>query len=382
MSDTNQPLALAAALSSTGDLIAAELREDFEKYDFAIPFILREADENAEHLPIDIAALPPFSAMSRAKLAELLGKGDTFTSQGLQSSTLFGDYRVDGVAMNVRGYNELLSQLTRRLSQTLNYPLPKGNKIARNLDRPYLQINIAVLAMALDDYIRERLFNEPFEPFEDEGWRLLLLDPVLDHIVKTFGLALVRTEEHTISGSTEVRHRRLSEVTKLMVRESASLEVTKCIYTRLPYPTRSGGLERAFIEWAQLDAGVEAFCKISENRHDFVRLRYVKNDGLPAFYIPDFLVRTVEGIYLVETKAQEQVSHPNVQRKLRAATTWCERINTLDAELRGERTWHYALIGESLFHDWREKGARLGDLLTFSRARAAPTAQSQGDLAL
>ncbi len=368
--------------SSIGDLIAAELRDDYEKYDFAIPFILREADENIEHLPIDIAALPPFAAMSRAKLAELLGKGDTFTSQDLQSSTLFGDYRVDGVAMNVSGYNELLSRLTRRVSQALSQPLPTGNRIADHLATPYLQMNTVALATALDDYIRERLFGETFEPFEDEGWRLLLLQPVLDHIVKIFGLALVRAEEHTVSGSTEVRHRRLSEATKLMVRESASVEVSKCIYTRLPYPTRSGGLERAFIEWAQADASVEAFCKISENRHDFARLRYIKDDGLPAFYIPDFLVRTAEAIYLVETKAQQQVTHPNVQRKLKAAVTWCERIDALPPELRGERAWHYALVGESLFHDWRQKGARMSELLSFSRARAAPTTHAQGSLAL
>jgi type III restriction enzyme len=368
--------------NSIGDLIASELRDGYEQYDFAIPFILREADESVEHLPIDFAALPPFTLMSRVKLAELLGKGDTFTSQDLQSSTLFGDYRVDGAAMNVGGYNELLSRLTRRVSQALNHPLPKGNRIARNLDHPYLQMNTAALATALDDYIRERLFGETFEPFEDEGWRLLLLQPVIDHIVKIFGLALVRAEEYTTTGGTEVRHRRLSEVMKLMVRESASLEVTKCIYERLPYPTRSGGLERAFIEWAQSDAGVEAFCKISENRHDFVRLRYVKDDGLAALYIPDFLVRTADAIYLVETKAQEQVSHPNVQRKLKAATTWCERINALEPGLRGGREWHYALVGESLFHDWQQKGARLGELLAFSRARAIPTAQSQGDLAL
>ncbi|ODV24779.1 MAG: restriction endonuclease subunit R [Rhodanobacter sp. SCN 68-63] len=367
--------------SSTGDLVAAELREDYEQYDFAIPFILREAEENVEHMPIDVAALSPFREMSRAKLAELLGKGDTFTSQDLQSSTLFGDYRVDGVAMNVSGYNEWLSRLTRRVSQALNHPLPKGNKVSPHLDRPYLQMNTAALATALDDYIRERLFDERFEPFENEGWRLLLLQPVLDHIVKIFGLALVRAEEHTVSGNIEVRHRRLSEVARLMVRESASLEVSKCIYTRLPYPTRSGGLERAFIEWAQLDAGVEAFCKISENRHDFVRLRYIKEDGLPAFYIPDFLVRTADAIYLVETKAQQQVSHPNVQRKLKAATTWCERINALEPGLRGERQWHYALVGEALFHDWRQQGARLAELLAFSVARPA-TGGKQGRLDL
>lgn len=367
---------------STGDLLAVELREGYEQYDFAIPFILREADESLEHLPIEIAELPSFNVMSRSQLAGLLGKGDTFTSQDLQSSTLFGDYRVDGAVMNVSGYNELLSRLTRRIGQALSQPLPKGNRIAEHLATPYLQVNTVGLATALDDYVRERLFGEPFEPFDDEGWRLLLLQPVIDHIVKVFGLALVRAEEHTMIGETEVRHRRLSEVNRLMVRESASMEIDKCIYTRLAWPSRSGGLERSFIEWAQADASIEAFCKLSENRHDFVRMRYVKDDGLPAFYFPDFLVRTATDTYMVETKAQQQTTHPNVQRKLRAAATWCERINGLAPYDRDGRIWHYALIGESLFHDWKRNGARLAELLEFSRVRPAPRLDAQQALTL
>ena len=368
--------------SSTGDLLAAELRDGYEDYDFAIPFILREADENVDHLPIEIATLLPFSAMPRAELQELLGKGDTFVSHDLQSSTLFGDYRVDGAVMHVSGYNELLSRLTRRIGQGLSQPLPKGNRVAEHLATPYLQVNTVQLATALDDYIRERLFAGTFEPFEDEGWRLLLLQPVVDHIVKVFGLALVKSEDRAVVGETEVRHRRLSEVPKLMVRESASLEVGKCIYTRLAYPSRSGGLEKAFIEWAQADAGIEAFCKISENRHDFARLRYVKEDGLPAFYFPDFLVRTATDIYMVETKAQQQTTHPNVQRKLKAAATWCERINGLAPYDRGGRQWHYTLLGEGLFWDWKQNGARLAELLAFSRVRPALRADAQGDLDL
>ncbi len=368
--------------SSTGDLIAAELRDGYEAHDFALPFILREADDTLEHMPIDVAALPPFGAMSRSALADLLGKGNTFTSQDLQSSTLFGDYRVDGAVMNISGYNELLSRLTRRIGQALSQPLSTGKRIAEHMATPYLQVNTVVLATALDDYIREVLFKESFEPFNYEGWRLLLLQPVLDHVVKVFALALVRTEDHVTTGATEVRHRRLSEVDRLMVRESTSIEVSKCIYTRLPYPSRNGGLERAFIEWAQADAGVESFCKLSENRHDFVRLRYVKDDGLPAFYFPDFLVRTAEAIYMAETKGQQQTTHPNVQRKLRAAATWCERINSLPPYDRGGRTWHYALVGEDLFHDWRGKGARLGELLAFSRIRPAASRLAQGALPL
>ncbi|HUH55796.1 MAG TPA: hypothetical protein VLZ32_08700 [Rhodanobacter sp.] len=47
-----------------------------------------------------------------------------------------------------------------------------------------------------------------------------------------------------------------------------------------------------------------------------------------------------------------------------------------------QRQWHYALVGESLFHNWREKGVRIDELLAFCRVRPAPTAQSQGGLAL
>ena len=365
-----------------GDMLNVDLREDFEPFDFAIPFILREADESLEHLPIDLAALPPFTQMSRTALSALLGKGDTFVSRDLQSSTLFGDYRVEGSVMNVSGYNEYLSRLTRRVGQALSNPLPGGNRIAEHLATPYMQVDNAALAQALDDYIREHVFQESFEPFEDENWRLLLLQPVIDHIVKVFGLALVKSEEHSIVGTTEVRHRRLSEVDRISVRESTSMEVTKCIYPRQGWPARSGGLERAFIEWCQADASVEAFCKLSENRHGFARLRYVREDGLPAFYFPDFMVRTADAVYLVETKAQQQTSHPNVQRKRKAATTWCGRINELPPYDRGGREWHYALVGEGLFEDWRSKNARMAELLAFCRIRPVVERADQGTLAV
>ncbi len=125
------------------------------------------------------------------------------------------------------------------------------------------------------------------------------------------------------------------------------------------------------------DTHVEAFCKISENRHTFARLRYVKDDGLPAFYSPDFLVRTESAIYLVETKAQQQTMHPNVQRKLRAAVAWCERINQLPPEHRNTRPWHYALLGQEMLEEWQSKGARLSDLLDYARLRPLATASQQ-----
>lgn len=366
--------------SSTGDVMAAELREGFEAYDFGVPFILQEADEVRDHQDLDLAALPAFTTLSVAQLTGMLGKGDAFISQDLQSATLFGDYRVDGAVMNVGGYNEYLSRLTRRISQALSEPMPKGNKIATHLAKPYLQVNTAELTGWLDDYVWSHLFGSTFNPLEEENWRVLLLQPVVDHITKVFAVALLESEQKHTTGQTEVRLRALSEVPKLMLRESHSVEVSKCIYTRLGWPARNGGLERAFIHWAQADSQVQAFCKISENRHTFARLRYVKEDGLPAFYSPDFLVRTADAVYLAETKAQQQTTHPNVQRKLKAALAWCERINALTTEQRGGPPWHYVLLAETVVYEWQAKGARLAELLNYARLRPLADASLQAQL--
>ncbi len=367
--------------NSAGDMISVGLRDGFEAFDFAIPFILREAEETLDHHALDVMALPAFTAMSRAELSRLLGRGDTFVSQDLQSATLFGDYRVEGAVMGVGGYNDYLSRLTRRIGQALSQPLPanhqRGRKIATHHVNPYMQVNTAELTGWLECYIRERLFAEPFDPMVDENWRLLLLQPVVDHITEKFAWALVESEQRNVQGETEVRQRWLSEVAKLTMRESASLPVVKCIYERLPYPARNGGLERAFMAWAQADSDVLAFCKISETRHDFARLRYVKEDGLPAFYSPDFLVRTETSVYVVETKAQQQTTHPNVQRKLKAAAAWCERINGLTPEQRDNRDWRYVLLGEASLYDWQSKGGRLAELLDFARVRPTGSIAAQ-----
>ena len=163
--------------------------------------------------------------------------------------------------------------------------------------------------------------------------------------------------------------RRLSEVATIRVRESFSVVTPKCIYERLPYPSRNGGFELAFMEKTNVDSTVEAFCKVNEQKHLFMRLRYVKENGLPGFYSPDFLVRTKTGIWLTETKAQDQLIQADVIRKKTAAVAWCERVNELPEAARSGRTWSYCLLGEALFQEFRSKGATMEEVLQFARVR-------------
>lgn len=358
--------------SSTGDLIAVDLRSDFEDYDSAVPFILREREETLGDRDFDQSRLASFDAFSIEQLKKLIGTGDRFVSEDVEAKTRFGDYRVQGGVMTATGYNDYIGRIVRRIGEVLTQPLTKSAKDYANKSHfPYLQVNKPQLAGWIDSYVRTRLFKVAFDPFHDENWRLLLNDAVTGHIIKVVAQELLRTENADTSDQGEVTHRMLSEVPRLTMRESSSLAVSKCIYPRLPYPSRSGLLERGFIEMADRDASVEAFCKVHEHRHSFVRLRYVKEDGLPAFYSPDFLVRTADRIYLVETKAQDQLAHPNVKRKKIAALAWCARINTLEAGQRSNRVWQYVLLGEDTFYQWRDRGALMSELMEFARLRHA-----------
>jgi type III restriction enzyme len=365
--------------SSIGDLISVGLVEGYKEYDFAIPFILSEDDEELTVLNIDTEKIAGFSSYTQQQLKTMLGKGDVFASHDVQSGTRFGDYRVQGGVMTAAGYNEYLSRMTTRLSQVLNQPLTSksGGGVAKF---PYLQIHTVELVKALDTYIRSKLFGELFDPLTNENWRLLLLDPLLQHIIKVFAEAILTAEVSEQISGFEVVHRWLSEVEKLPMRDSFSIPTRKCIYERQPFPAHNGGLEKAFMEWAQKDSGVQAFCKINETKHSFCRLRYLKDDGLPAMYSPDFLVKADMEIFLVETKAQKDVRMPNVQRKLKSAAAWCERINTLAVDDRMGREWHYVLLGESQFYEWRDKAASMADLLRFARVRMIGDTSTQARL--
>lgn len=357
--------------SGTGDLISVGLRPGFEDFDFAIPFILREQVEELEDTHIDPSALASFGAFTLEQLKNQLGHGERFHSEDVQARTRFGDYRVHGGVMTATGYNDYLARITRRITEavTLTDTTASSKAFANASKFPYIQINRAELAEGIDTFIRRHLFGRELDPLADESWRVLLIDPVTEHVIKVWARAILEAEDSVIVADAEVAHRRLSEVPKLAMRESASLAVEKAIYLRLPYPARNGGLELAFMETCERDASVEAFCKINEQKHTFARLRYIKEDGLPAFYSPDFFVRASGVVYLVETKAQGQLTSPNVLRKRKAAVAWCDRVNGLPPEARGGAEWHYVLLGEDTFYGWRDKGGSIAELLAYARLR-------------
>ncbi|MDE2465606.1 MAG: DEAD/DEAH box helicase family protein, partial [Alphaproteobacteria bacterium] len=218
---------------ATGDLISVGLREGYEEYDIAIPFILEEEEETVSRKDIALEKLAPFDGFTLAQLKNLVGKGDKFTSHDVETGKMFGDYRVDGGVMTATGYNDYIARLVNRVSLMLTEPLTESKRSYANMTKfPYMQIEKPKLAGLADRYIRQRLFSVEFAPLEDENWRMLLLDSVATHVITQLARAIMAAEETRIEGETVVNHRYLSEVGKLSMRESFSMEVVKCIYSR------------------------------------------------------------------------------------------------------------------------------------------------------
>lgn len=362
-----------------GDLINVHLRPDYAEYDFEIPLVMREAEEELRAPSLDPLKLPigkfPFDMLKRT-----VGKGDRFVSEDAQTGTQYGDYRVQGGVMTATGYNDYLSRMTTRIAEALGSGITRSAKqYSENARFPLLQAYRPLLTGWIDIYIRRRLFDQPLDPLEDENWRVLMIDDVAHVIAGNFATALTEIAANQAVGGAEVVHRKLSEVKVISVRASSAVDVKKCIYSQLPIPTRAGGLERLFIGWADDDTSIQALAKIHEYRHDFLHRPYLKADGMPGSYSPDFIVRSAEDVYIIETKAQSALSDENVQRKQRAALAWVDQINALDPSLRSDREWHYVLLGEQTVKDWKGKNARASELLEFARLRHK-NAAAQGTL--
>ena len=343
---------------STGDLIKVGLCEDYELFDFEWPMIVREAEEELEDVEIDISTLQPFTTFPLEKLRQFLAQdGETFISQEAISKTQFGRYKVTANLFDAKSYNEYLQKMLRTITQRFDKGGPKNGF-------PNLQINEARTIAVVDQYIRTRLFDQPFNPFNGSDWKILLSKDgiVTKHIIEEMARAIFNIQNNIMTTDAQVVHTKFSSVAEIKMRESYSVETHKTIYERQGYPSHGGGLEKAFIDFLDKDAEVERFLKISENMHPFAVIYYMRRDGLMATYHPDFIVATQNKIYLIETKGNDKVFDKNVRQKHTAAVEWARKINQLKPEERMNREWEYVLISEDNFYGLSANGATITDI--------------------
>lgn len=348
---------------ATGDIIRVGLKEGYEAYDMTWPVILHDAEEELQEVTINIGELAPFTAFTLETLRHFLATdGETFVSQDVISKTQFGRYRVDANLFTAESYNEYLQKLLRVVTLRMDNERRKGGF-------PMIQIDGARIVALMDTYIRTRLFNEPFNPFQGNDWKILLAKNgvVTQHIVKELARAIFKIQMATTTTQAVVRQTAFSTVKVLRMRESYSQPLQKTIYERVSFPSHGGGFEKAFAQFLDTDSGVEAFLKIDETQHAFAIIYYIRNDGMLATYHPDFIVKTKNKIYIIETKGNDKIYDKNVRLKQQSTLQWLRRVNALPQEERMSRQWEYVLLSEDTFYSLSGSGATLEDICNHCR---------------
>lgn len=351
-----------------GDLITVGLKENYRDYDMYWPVIVNEAEEMLVSEPIDIYALRPFTDFNLDDLKKFLAKeGEAFYSEEMTVKTRFGDYVVNAALFTSQSYNEYLQKLM--LAVTVRHA-----KVGRRtVKMPMLQVAEKEVIAIADKFIRTKLFNQPFDPFEGAMWKILLAKNglVTNHIVKELAKCIYEMQSTSSVSEPMVEKYWFSLVPELKMRERYALDITKTIYERLAYPSNKGLFEKAFMEFADKDGAVESLLKIVEHEHSFAAIAYIRNDGLLSIYHPDFIVRTAEKIYIIETKGNDKVNDENVKQKQLATIEWCSKINSLPEQDRMQRTWEYILLSENHFYGYAQNGASLVEMCELAKVSEA-----------
>ncbi|MDE5615562.1 MAG: DEAD/DEAH box helicase family protein [Alphaproteobacteria bacterium] len=353
--------------SALGDMVSSSLKENCVEYDMFWPQIIREREETLSGATISVDNMQPLSGWNLAQLKQMVphDNAERFVGTEMQVKTRFGEYKVRGDIFTAQSYNEYLQKMLNII--TANFAKVASN--GHRTEMPLMQIDHSLLISAIDQFIRTRLFDQPFDPLVDGNWRVLILAnaKIIEHTMTELSKAIYDMHNNIDVREAIVEKRYFSEIPSLIGRENYALDVKKSIYDRTFYPSNKGGLERAFLLACDADSAVERIIKINENKHTFARFRYLRSDGMLGTYYPDFMVKIGDRVYVVETKGNNMAQNPDVKSKEVGAMDWVAKINELPPAQRMDAEWHYALLTDEQFYSLRDKNASIREILDFCR---------------
>jgi type III restriction enzyme len=174
-------------------------------------------------------------------------------------------------------------------------------------------------------------------------------------------------------------------VPALRGREPRCIANARCVFPTIFETAQGGGFERAFIEQVLEKSGeVLAWFKPLERRHSLC-LSYRTRFGELSRYWPDFLVRTSDTMWLIETKAQRDQESTVVWDKARASLEWCRTASQVAppaVHLNGmpwsqPAPWRYAILFED---QWKRDATAFTPLAERAEAHTLAFLRAHGDV--
>ncbi|MCE8424685.1 MAG: hypothetical protein J5U17_02780 [Candidatus Methanoperedens sp.] len=213
----------------------------------------------------------------------------------------------------------------------------------------------------VDQYISGHLFGRKIDFNLDENLRRLRNQQVFDFVITEVRKKLMKFIQNARSNEViEAEWTKLSNFKVLKVRMERAIPTRKCVYPYVDFPPR-GGFERKFTEDVlENDSSVEAYVKLNQYLHQF-SIPYINSMGHLVPYYPDFLVRTSDAMYIIETKSTKD-ANSDIDTKIKAiaASELCIRISKIKnmPPTIQPRNWDYVLIPQNIFEEMEGSGLR------------------------
>lgn len=302
-------------------------------YDVAWPLQIFEQGSFPDLSLIDVSKLSPYSTLtSFSDLRDGLGKmviQEVHYETGKRTKT----WKFD---TNVFNYNMFLAKAAHAVAE-------EGKTTI------ILSGHFAEIALIIDEYVSKYLFQDEIN-FEDSRNcivlnYILIFNSITEQLRKAILLRLGEMKYEYIG-----RWRKLSDVPRLMLRGKNSIETWKAIYPRQGFSAKGGGFEKSFMDNVlEQSSEVLSYAKL-DKRHALL-IPYRDEYGILREYEVDFVIKTNDKMYLVETKADKDLYEATVLLKAKAAHTWClnaSRVSPIEDMLQ-PKDWEYLVLSEGLF---------------------------------
>lgn len=169
------------------------------------------------------------------------------------------------------------------------------------------------------EYISKHLFDRKVDIADLETLKKLNHPKVRGAIVSVFVDAINNLTIVSEEMRLEERKTRASEI-KPFPWTKLAVAAQKCVLNFTPI---DNDFEAKFVKFLDGAGDVEAFIK-NETRTVNLKIPYIAKDGFLRRYIPDFIVKTKDGVVIVETKGREDV---DVAAKDLQGKRWTEEIS-------------------------------------------------------
>lgn len=298
--------------------------KDIESLDIAIPKLSRRFHREFRDLAeLDIARIPerriPLKPFSPEETREIVFKTMLDGAE---------HHRIELDGLGPADYRSVVGFFARQLLREL--------RLVGGYELLYPRVR---------DFLREHLFEGGPVDLEDPVVLRNLSEPEAGKIVFDSLKAAINALTVRDSGSSRIEDRiRLRNTRPFRTENREFLPAAKSIFNRIVPETTGGGFELRFARFLDEAPDVAAFAK--NYLAVGFKLDYVRANGDLSNYVPDFLVKTPDGmVWIVETKGREELDLPQKMARLRQ---WCEDA-TAASQAEGGLAYRFVYVDQGGF---------------------------------